>query len=103
MLFTDVRNRSIRLTEDRRLHIEMKHPEMTGIISRLEETLVNPDTIVQSRTDETVELFYKHYLSTPVTMKFLCAVVKTLIVDNFVITAYYTDTVNRGETLWENK
>lgn len=66
MLFTDARNRSIWLTEERRLHIETKHPEMTGIISRLEETLVNPDTIVQSRTDETVELFYKHYLSTPV-------------------------------------
>ena len=75
---------------------------MTGIISRLEETLVNPDTIVQSRTDETVELFYKYYPSTPVTMKFLCAVVKKLV-DNFVITAYYTDTIKRGETLWENK
>ena len=50
-----------------------------------------------------VELFYKHYPSTPVTSKFLCTVVKVLPEDCFVITAYYTDTIKRGDVLWAKK
>lgn len=102
-LFKDVHNRAIQLTEERRLHLETEHPEMTGQVPRIAETLANPDAIVRSKTDRTVELFYKHYQSTPVTMKFLCVVVKTFPDDNFIITAYYTDTVKRGEVLWEKK
>jgi hypothetical protein len=67
----------------------------------LRKALASPDRIVRSRTDPTVELFYKHYASTPVTSKFLCTVVKALSGDNFIITAYYTDTMKRGEVLWE--
>ncbi|MBM3224120.1 MAG: hypothetical protein FJZ47_09990 [Candidatus Tectomicrobia bacterium] len=100
---TDVYNRSIRLTAERRQHLEIAHPEMTDQIARVMQTLANPDTIVRSRTDEMVELFYKHYPSTPVTNKFLCTVVKALPDDYFIITAYYTDTVKRGEVLWEKK
>ena len=74
---------------------------MTEAISRIAETLADPDKIVRSRTDTTVELFYRHYLSTAVTSKFLCTVVKVLPDDNFIITAYYTDTIKRGERLWE--
>jgi hypothetical protein len=74
---------------------------MTEAIPRLAETLASPDKIVRSRTDTTVELFYRHYPSTAVTSKFLCTVVKALPDDNFIITAYYTDTIKRGENLWE--
>jgi hypothetical protein len=38
---------------------------------------------------------------TAVTSKFLCTVVKVLPDDNFIITAYYTDTIKQGEGLWE--
>jgi hypothetical protein len=99
--FQDIHNRSIRLTEERQLHLQTAHPEMTDAIPRIAETLAGPDKVVQSRTDETVELFYKHYPSTPVTRKFLCTVVKVLSDDNFIITAYYTDTIKQGERLWE--
>ena len=102
-VLTDIHNRSIRLTAERRLHLETAHPEMTDQVLRVAETLADPDTIVQSRTDEMVELFYKHYPSTPVTDKFLCTVVKVLPGDPFIITAYYTDTVKRGAVLWEKK
>ena len=51
----------------------------------------------------TVELFYRYYQSTPVTSKFLCTVVKVSPGDLFIITAYYTDTMKRGEVLWERK
>ena len=99
--FQDIHNRSIRLTEERQLHLQTAHPEMTDHIPRIAETLASPDKVVRSRTDETVELFYRHYQSTPVTRKFLCTVIKVLPNDNFIITAYYTDTIKRGESLWE--
>jgi hypothetical protein len=76
---------------------------MAEQVPRIAETLAVPDKTVRSRTDETVELFYKHYPSTPVTQKFLCVVVKTLSCDNFIITAYYSDTIKRGKILWEKK
>ncbi len=100
--FHDTHGRAIRLTEERERHLQTAHPEMTGQISRVEATLARPDTIVRSQTDHTVELFYRHYPSTPVTNKFLCVVVKVSMDDAFIITAYYTDTIKRGDVLWKN-
>ena len=99
--FRDVYNRSIRLTRERQKHFETAHPEMAGSSLRISETLAKPDRIVRSVTDGAVELFYRHYATTPVTTKFLCVVVKVEANDYFVITAYYTDTIKRGENLWQ--
>ena len=101
--FKDIHNRRIRLTYERQGHIETDHPEMFGQIDKIQDTLVNPDMIVRSRTDPDVELFYRHYDTTPVTEKHLCAVVKVLTDDVFIITAYFTDTIKRGKILWEKK
>ena len=101
--FKDIHNRQIRLTNERWEHIEVDHPEMSGQIDRIQETLLNPDVIVRSRTDSEVELFYRHYDTTPVTDKYLCVVVKVLTDDIFIITAYFIDKINRGETLWKRK
>jgi hypothetical protein len=49
------------------------------------------------------ELFYRHYCITPVTDKHLCVVVKSILEDLFIITAYFTDSIKRGEMLWEKK
>jgi len=76
---------------------------MTDQLMRVVETLADPDKIIRSRTDPTVELFYKHYVSTPITSKFLCTVVKIVSDDPFIITAYYTNSMKRGENLWEKK
>jgi hypothetical protein len=89
------------VTDERLHHLESDHPEMEGQTSRIAEALVAPDRIVRSRTDSTVELFYKCYASTPVTAKFLCVIVKVLPDDPFIITAYHTDAVKRSEVLWE--
>ena len=101
--FKDVHNRHIRLTEERQEHIETDHPEMSGQIDKIQETLLNPDIIVRSRTDPDVEMFYRHYDATPVTEKYLCVVVKVLVDDIFIITAYFTDKIKKGEILWERK
>ncbi len=102
-IFKDLYKRKIRLTDERRDHMETAHPEMFGQMDKIENTLSNPDIIVRSKTDPEVELFYKHYPITPVTDKYLCVVVKVLIEDLFIITAYFTDTIKRGEVLWEKR
>jgi hypothetical protein len=101
LYFRDLKNRSIRLTEERPHHFEADHPEMAAQTPRISEMLATPARIVRSRSDSTVELFYKWYLSTPVTTKFLCVVVKVLPDDHFISTSYYTDAVKGGEVLWE--
>jgi hypothetical protein len=101
--FKDIHGRQIRLTDEREEHIENDHPEMSGQIDKCRETLLNPDKVIRSRTDPEVELFYKYYNVTPVTKKFLCVVVKGLTNNLFIITTYFTDTVKRGELLWERK
>jgi len=100
-IFTDCQERSIRLTDERLGHLEKNHPEMAAQLLRIAETLEGPDVIVASRTDETVELFYRWYERTPVSEKAMCVVVKVASGNCFVITAYYTDTVKGGNILWQ--
>lgn len=96
----DVHGRSVRLTEERREHLETNHPEMAGQIPRIAQTLADPDVIIRSGVGQDTELFYRLYEQTPVTRKHLCVVVKSVANDNFIVTAYYTDRIKRGETLW---
>ena len=101
--FGDIHNRRVRLSYERQEHIETDHPEMSGQIDKVQEVLLNPDIIIRSTIDSDVELFYRHYDITPVTEKYLCVVVKVLTDDVFIITAYFTDMIKRGETLWKRK
>ncbi len=101
--FKDIQNRQIRLSSERQDHIEIDHLEMSGQIDKIHDTLALPDVIIKSRTDPDVELFYQHYNTTPVTEKYLCVVVKVLVSDLFIITAYFTDTIKKGIILWKKK
>lgn len=101
--FTDLKRRKIRFTIERKNHIKVDHPEMSEQINKIKKTLLNPDTIIKSKTDQNVELFYKLYEKSPVTEKYLCVVVKILDDDVFIITAFFTDTIKKGEILWEKK
>ncbi len=99
----DVRGRLVRLTDERREHLETNHPEMAGQTPRIVETLREPDTVVRSRIGPGIELFYRLYDQSPVSSKYMCVVVKVLSGDNFVVTAYYTDRVKADEVLWTRK
>ena len=101
--FKDFRDRQIRLTSERQEHLQPDHPEMLEQTDKIQDTLLNPNLVVRSRTDPDVELFYRHYDITPVSEKYLCVVVKVLVGDLFIITAYFTDTIKRGEVLWKEK
>jgi hypothetical protein len=99
----DVHGRRITLTNERKEHMRSEHPEMSGQVRRISEALRDPDLIVRSTVDPEVELFYRHYDTTPVTEKHLCIVLKTSGADAFIITAYFTDTIKKGDVLWRTR
>ncbi|MDP2729900.1 MAG: hypothetical protein Q8O55_05410 [Dehalococcoidales bacterium] len=68
---------------------------------KLAETMLEPDVVIQSQTDNTVRLFHRLYRGLTIGEKYLCVVVKYVAGDIFVITAYFTDKIKRGEVLWK--
>jgi hypothetical protein len=102
MEITDYFGRTIRLTEERLEHLLNNHPEIKAeSISIIVETIQNPEQIIVSDSDNSVELFYRYYLKTTIGDKWLCVVVKNLETDFFIITAYFTNQVKKGEILWK--
>ncbi len=93
------RGMAVRLTEEQLTHI-LEHPEMNGMQSALEQTLAEPESVIRSLSDPEARLYYKTYTDTPVGEKLLCVVVKVFDQDAFVLTAYLTDRIKRGEILW---
>jgi len=97
----DKDGRSVRLTAERLEHLESDHPEMRGQLAKIEQTLREPERVIQSRSDPAVRLYYRLYAATPVTRKHLCVVVKSSSQeDAFVVTAYFTNTLKQGDVLW---
>ena len=98
----DCFGRSIRLTDERMAHI-LQHQEMVGMEAEVERTLQSPAEVRVSRSDNTVRLFYEYYARTRVGGKWLCVVVKYPPDDAFVVTAYLTDQLKQGESIWPTK
>ena len=92
---------SIRVTQERLAHV-LGHPEMVGEEAHIAETLVQPEVVIQSRSDPDVRLYHRRYRSPAVGEKYLCAVVKWRGDDAFLITAFFTERPKRGEVLWKS-
>ena len=98
----DYEGRAIRLTEVRWRHIS-EHPEMAEMRGALEETLRAPEVVRESTDDPAARLYYRFYHRTMVGGKYLCAVVRLVNEDAFVVTAYLTDRLKKGRVLWPTK
>lgn len=98
-LLTDYEGRIIRLTNERLDHI-LEHPEMKDMGKLIEETLSKPERVIQSISDPEASLYYRFYVGTRVGDKYLCVVVKVKQDDSFIITAYMTDTIKRGDVIY---
>jgi|SRR3990172_3744958 len=98
-LLRDFRGAHVRLTDERLAHI-FEHPEMAGMETAIEETLSKPERVVQSASGPEALLYYRFYTSTRVGGKFLCVVVKSIRGNSFILTAYLTDKMKLGESLW---
>jgi len=101
-VLNDFEGLAIRLTDERLAHI-LDHPEMVSMEAAVEETLLQPERVVQSFSDPQAHLYYRYYFRTIVGGKFLCVVVKALDADAFVLTAYLTDRIKKGVQLWPAK
>jgi hypothetical protein len=93
---------SVRVTDERLAHI-LDHPEMKEMEVEIEKVVQQPQIVRRSRSDATVRLFYEFYPQTIVRGKWLCVVVKYMMDDAFVVTAYLTDKPKVGEDLWPKK
>ena len=80
-LLYDIHGFPIRLTEERLAHI-LEHPEMAELEDAIEETLLQPEQIVESLSDPQAHLYYRFYVSTRVGDKFLCVVVRVSAFEN---------------------
>jgi hypothetical protein len=98
-LHSDYLGRSVRLTPERRRHI-LEHPEMEEWLEKIPEVLARPDWVVRSRFDPESELFYVWKIRTHVGPKYVCVVVVVRPDGAFVLTAYLTDAVKKGDVLW---
>jgi hypothetical protein len=98
IILKDYQNQSVRLTEERLTHI-LQHPELSMMENAITETLKNPEKVIRSNSDHTVLLNYRFYTQTLIGDKWLCIVVKYLENDAFIITAYFTDRIKKGELL----
>ncbi|MDI6731145.1 MAG: hypothetical protein QME05_01000 [Candidatus Margulisbacteria bacterium] len=97
---TDQFHRNIRLSKERFDHV-LEHPEMVDAEQRIKESILVPDIIKQSKHDAKVWLYYKLFPKTPVTTKYLSVIIKVLNGQGFTITAYYTNKVKEGKTIWQ--
>lgn len=102
MFFEDFQGKKIRLTDERLAHI-LEHPEMKGMAKEIEQALLNPEKVVQSVSDPDAQLYYRFYIGTRVGDKYLCVIVKVKGQDAFILTAYLTDTVKKGDVVWTKK
>lgn len=72
-----------------------KHPSLQGKEGDAQQTLPEPDEIRASLRDPAVQLFYR-----PTNSYHLCVVARILNHEGFLITAYVTDAVKKGQVLW---
>jgi hypothetical protein len=89
--------KSIRTTRSHwELITRIKHPEVEGMEETVKECLSNPVEMRRSSEDRHVYLYYL-----PAGKYFLCVVARHLNGDGFIITAYLTDKIKEGETVWK--
>ena len=69
-------------------------------MEKIPEVLARPERVVRSRFDPESELFYVWKAQTLVEPKYFCVVVAAKPDDAFVLTAYLTDAVMKGEVIW---
>jgi hypothetical protein len=78
------------------LIVSVKHPAMVGREEDVRNTLEKPDEIRQSKSDESVYLFYKAERE----KRWICAVSRQTGDEGFLITTYPTDAIKEGAQVW---
>lgn len=78
--------------------IRHKHPALAGQEREVRNCLTSPSLIRESATDDSVHMYYK-----PANGDHLCVVIApSNETEYFVVTAYYTSTIKKGNELWRS-
>lgn len=85
------------LTRDRwREIVRFKHPALAGNESVVQRCVREPELIRESLKDPDVHLFYRRF-----GRNYVCVVAaETEANDRFVVTAYFTKNIKKGNDLW---
>jgi hypothetical protein len=75
---------------------------MMDQLTKIKKTLAEPEIVRRSQKDPDVYLYYRRYKRSPVSDKYLLVVVK-MTGSPFVITAFFTNRLKPGETLWPSR
>ena len=75
--------------------IVLKHPDLAERLELVKQTLATPDEIRRSSRDANVLLFYLAG-----DRRWVVAVARRANNEGYLITAYQTDAIKEGETIW---
>ena len=101
-ILKDYKGRNVRLPDERIRHFANRLAR-ARMYDLLEETVAEPDFIIQSRSDPKALINYKLRRGTKESDKYLCVVVKYDGEDAYVLTAYPSDEIKKGALVWEKK
>jgi hypothetical protein len=89
-------NFTVRTSEEYWQKLIVKHPDIADLEAKVRQALNSPDEIRSSSRDPNLLLFYLVLKE----KRWVVAVARKLNGDGFLITAYQTDAIKEGETLW---
>ncbi len=87
---------TVRTSESYWQRLITKHPDIAQLESLVQQALAAPDEIRRSSRDDGVLLFYLARSE----KRWVVAVARRLNGDGFLITAYQTDAIKEGESIW---
>jgi hypothetical protein len=95
-----VNNVPLRLTEERWNHVRTRHPEMSGLLERVHETVSEPDLVQQGDRGDLLAI--RRYPDTPLSEKYIVVAYREVSErDGFLLTAYLTSEFSpRRRVVW---
>ncbi|MFH7244694.1 MAG: hypothetical protein ACHWZW_17805 [Spirulina sp.] len=87
---------TVRTSENYWQRLLIKHPDIADLEELVQQALADPDEIRRSSRDDSVLLFYLARSE----KRWVVAVARRLNGDGFLITAYQTDAIKEGESIW---
>lgn len=87
---------TVRASEEYWQRLIIKHPDIEELEDFVRLALSTPDEVRRSSRDAGVLLFYRVRREE----RWVVAVARRLNGDGFLITAYQTDAIKEGETVW---
>jgi|SRR3989344_443503 len=78
--------------------VSFKHPSIRRREKEVKQTLIAPNIVKKSQTDQKVLLYYGKYNN-----RTMCVAAKHLNGSGFVITAYWANKIKKGEIIWPEK